>query len=163
LRRCGAAIGCAIAALAAISSCYAADSAAPQYTEGAATFAANCAVCHGAAGAGTPGLAPPLTSYPARYAALAEGRRQLVLTVLYGMFGSISVEQQKFNFKMPDFARLDDRTLATVLNFIVFDLAHAPSATMLLAAPEIAAERSHALDGAAVREHRTSVLGSIGG
>ncbi len=161
--------GCTLSALAlalalcAISPCSAGESAMPQYADGAATFAANCAVCHGSAGAGTPGLAPPLTSYPARYAAQPEGRRQLALTVLYGMYGSISVDQQKYNFKMPDFSRLDDRVLAAVLDFVVFDLGHAPVTTPALGAEEIAAERDHPLDGAAVREHRATVVESIGG
>ena len=119
----------ALALWAAAGCCSAAESPAPQYPDGAATFAANCALCHGAAGAGQPALAPPLTSYPARYASQAQGRRQLALTVLYGMFGGISVGAQKFNFKMPDFSRLDDGTLAAVLNFVVFDLAQAPSDT----------------------------------
>ena len=71
-------------------------------------------MCHGAQGPGTPSLAPPLTADPARYAAIAEGRRQLAMTVLYGMFGDIDVEQKHYDFKMPDFSQLDDATLAAV-------------------------------------------------
>lgn len=139
-----------------------ADPAPPHYPDGAATFAANCAVCHGAKGAGQPSLAPPLTSYPARYAADAEGRRQLVMTVLNGMFGGIDVEQKHFDFKMPDFAHFDDATLAAVLNFVIFDLAHAADGTRPLSPTEIGAERSHPVDGAAVREHRAKVLAALG-
>jgi mono/diheme cytochrome c family protein len=135
----------------------AAEAAAPQYPEGAASFQANCAVCHGPAGAGLPSLAPPLLSYPARYAASDEGRRQLAMTVLYGMFGEITVEDKHYDFKMPDFVRLDDATLAATLNFVVFDLDHAPTSLKPLSGADIAAERAHALDGAAVREHRKSV------
>jgi mono/diheme cytochrome c family protein len=149
--------------LLAISPAPAAESAAPKYADGSATFAANCAVCHGAAGAGTPALAPPLTGYPARYAMLPEGRRQLALTVLYGMYGSITVEQKSYNFKMPNFSHLDDRVLAAVLNFVVFDLGTAPATTPPLDAAEIAAEREHGQDGAAVREHRATVIGMMGG
>jgi len=58
---------------------------------------------------------------------------------------------------MPDFARLDDATLAATLNFVVFDLAHAATDVKPLTAEEIAAERAHPLDGAAVREHRKSL------
>jgi mono/diheme cytochrome c family protein len=125
-------------------------------------FQANCAVCHGAKGAGTPSLAPPITSYPARYAATEAGRKQLAITVLNGMFGGIDVEQKHFDFKMPDFTRFDDATLATVLNFVVFDLAHAGDDTKPITAEEVAAERSHPLDGAAVRERRTKLLPSLG-
>lgn len=135
----------------------AADAAEAAYPAGAATFQANCAVCHGPAGAGLPSLAPPLLSYPARYAASAEGRRQLAMTVLFGMFGDITVEGKHYAFRMPDFGQLDDPTLATVLNFVVFDLAHAGAEVKPLAAADLAAERAHALDGAAVREHRKAV------
>ncbi len=135
----------------------AAQAADPQYPDGAANFQANCSVCHGAAGAGLPSLAPPLTSYPARYAASPEGRRQLAMTVLYGLFGDITVEDRHFDFKMPDFSRLDDATLAATLNFVVFDLGHAPASVKPLTPADIAAERDHPTDGAGVREHRKSV------
>jgi mono/diheme cytochrome c family protein len=134
---------------------------APAYPQGAAAFQANCAVCHGAAGAGVPSLAPSLSSYPARFAANAEGRRQLAMTVLYGMIGDITVGEAHFNSQMPDFARLDDAALATILNFVVFDLAHAPAEVKPLTPDEVAAERAHAMDGAAVREHRKSL--ALGG
>ena len=114
-------------------------------------------MCHGAQGGGLPSLAPPLTSYPARYAASAEGRRQLAMTVLYGLFGDITVDDKHFDFKMPDFSRLDDATLAATLNFVVFDLGHAPAGVQPLSAADLAAERAHPLDGAAVREHRKTV------
>jgi mono/diheme cytochrome c family protein len=142
--------------------CLAADPPVPRYADGAATFQANCAVCHGAKGAGQPSLAPPLTSYPVRYASIAEGRRQLAMTVLNGMFGAIDVEQKHFDFKMPDFSQLDDAVLAAVLNFVVFDIGNAPDGTKPLAAQEIAAERANPQEGAAVREHRAKVLGALG-
>lgn len=133
------------------------DAPAPAYPQGAAGFQTNCAVCHGTAGAGLPALAPPLLSYPARYAASAEGRRQLALTVLYGMYGDVAVEGKHYAFRMPEFGQLDDASLAALLNFVVFDLAHAPASVAPLAPAEIAAERAHPLDGAAVREHRKTV------
>ena len=147
----------AVVSLAAVPAVRAADAAPPAYPAGFSSFQANCAVCHGPAGAGVPALAPPLVSYPARYATSLEGRRQLALTVLYGMVGDISVEDKHYNFQMPDFARLDDATLVATLNFVVFDLGHAPADVKPLTAGDIAAGRGHALDGAAVREHRKSV------
>lgn len=127
------------------------------WPQGAAAYQSNCSVCHGPAGAGIPSLAPPLSSYPARFAASPEGRRQLAMTVLYGMFGDITVGESHFNAQMPDFARLDDATLAATLNFVVFDLAHAPADTKPLTPDDIAAERAHPLDAAAVRAHRKSL------
>jgi hypothetical protein len=79
------------------------------------------------------------------------------MTVLYGLFGDITVDDKHFDFKMPDFSRLDDATLAATLNYVVFDLGHAPAGVQPLSATDIAAERAQPLDGAAVREHRKTV------
>jgi hypothetical protein len=133
----------------------------PRFADGAAVFQSNCAVCHRANGAGTPGLAPPLTEYPPRFVVTPEGRRQLALTVLFGMYGDIVVGDRHYNFKMPEFTRLDDATLAVTLNFVVFDLGHAPADATPLTAAEFAAERPRALDGSAVREHRTEVVAKL--
>ena len=134
----------------------------PRFADGAAAFQANCAVCHRGNGAGTPGLAPPVIEYPPRFVATPDGRRQLAWTVLFGMFGDITVGDRHYNFKMPEFARLDDATLAAALNFVIFDLGHAPADAAPLAAAELAAERAKALDGSAVREHRAEVVAKLG-
>lgn len=84
------------------------------------------------------------------------------MTVLYGMFGDVVVEQNHYNFKMSEFPQFDDDTLATVLNFVIFDLGHAGQDTKPLAASEIAAERSKPLDGTAVHAHRATVLAALG-
>jgi mono/diheme cytochrome c family protein len=149
-------------ALAGASRSLAADPVEPRYAEGGTIFQANCAVCHGAKGLGQPSLAPPLASYPARYATIAEGRRQLAITVLNGMFGGIDVESKHYDFKMPEFSQLDDAALAAALNFVVFDLGHASEGTKPLQPEEITAERAHPLEGTAVREHRAKVLSALG-
>jgi mono/diheme cytochrome c family protein len=143
--------------LAACAASSAAEPASPAYPAGLAAFQANCAVCHGPGGAGVPSLAPPLLSYPARYAAGAEGRRQLAMTVLYGMVGEIAVEGHHYDFSMPSFSQLDDATLAAALNFVVFDLGHAPATVRPIAQGELAGERNHPLDPAAVHAHRKRV------
>ena len=129
-----------------------------RYPDGAAVFQANCAVCHRANGAGQAGLAPPLLRYPARYVESTEGRRQLVLTLIYGMFGEIVVEDHHFNFKMPEFSRFDDATIAATVNYVVFDLGRAPATAEPLRPEEVARERTLALGGDAVRHHRAQVL-----
>src|ERR1700722_13091804 len=136
--------------LGAASPCLAGDAATSAYPAGEEAFHANCAVCHGPNGAGQPSLALPLLILPSRYASIAEGRRQLSMTVLNGMFGAIDVDGKRFDFKMPQCEQLDDATLAAVLNFVVFDLDNAPKDTKPLTAAEIAAERSNPQDGAAV-------------
>jgi mono/diheme cytochrome c family protein len=133
----------------------------PRFADGAAAFQANCAVCHRANGAGTPGLAPPVTEYPPRFLATPEGRRQLAMTVLFGMYGDIVVGERHYNFKMPEFTRLDDATLAATLNFVAFDLGHAPASAAPFGAAELAAVRPQAVDGSAVRDHRAEVISKL--
>jgi hypothetical protein len=48
------------------------------------------------------------------------------------------------------------------LNFVVFDLGHVAEETPRMTAKEIAAERSHPMNGSAVRAHRASVLAALG-
>jgi mono/diheme cytochrome c family protein len=149
-------------AIAALEPGSATDTVAARYADGAASFQTNCVVCHGHDGAGQPSLAPPLTNYPARYVSTAEGRRQLAMTVLYGMFGDITVEQKHYNFKMPEFGKLSDDSLAAVLNFIVFDLGHAPADSTPMSPADIAAARAQAASGDAVRQHRAALLIGLG-
>jgi mono/diheme cytochrome c family protein len=160
LRWCGALLACA--AMATLQPIQADDNGSVRYPAGVASFQSNCVVCHGRAGAGTPSLAPPLTNYPARYVGVPEGRRQLAMTVVYGMFGDITVEQKHYNFKMPDFSRLSDDALAAVLNFVVFDVAHASDDATPLSAAEIAAERNQPEVADAVRQHRAALLVALG-
>jgi mono/diheme cytochrome c family protein len=152
----------ACGAMTALQPIQASDNGSVRYSAGAASFQSNCVVCHGRNGAGTPSLAPPLTNYPARYIGVPEGRRQLAMTVVYGMFGDITVEQKHYNFKMPEFAKLGDDVLAAVLNFVVFDLAHASEGSTPLSAAEVAAERSQPAVADAVRQHRAALLVTLG-
>ena len=139
-----------------------AASAADHNEVGQASFEASCAVCHQASGAGNPALAPPLLNYPAHYATSAEGRRQLAMTLLYGLYGDVVVEDKHYNFKMPSFTQLDDETIAQTLNYVVFELAHAPASVAPFTAAEVAVVRATPASGADVRAHRSAVLQSLG-
>jgi len=139
----------------------AAEDAPVRFPEGATTFQANCAVCHRANGAGTPGLAPPVKAYAPKFIATPVGRAQLAMTVLYGMYGDIVVDERHYNFKMPEFSRFDDATIAAVLNYVAFDLGGAAPGTPVLSASDIAEQRARPVDGDAVRQHRALAIGSL--
>lgn len=133
-----------------------------QFGAGKTVFDGKCAVCHQAGGKGQDGLAPPLTALPGRYATNAEGRKQLGLTVLNGMFGAITLDGKTYNFKMPSFRTMSDEELASVLNYVVFDLSAKHDGAKPLTAAEIKALRATEMDGAQVREHRDVALKSLG-
>jgi len=162
MRRPAGAALLALTLLAAMQPIDASETGELKYPDGAASFQANCAVCHGRNGAGQPSLAPPLTSYPAHYIGDPEGRRQLAMTVLYGMFGDITVEQKHYNFKMPEFGKLSDDALSALLNYVVFDLAHASDDSPALSAAEIASVRGQPVGADAVRQHRAALLTTLG-
>lgn len=96
-----------------------------NHVAGKTAFDANCAVCHQAGAVGMEGLAPPLTDFPAIFSAHKAGRKHLISTVLYGMDGPITVGGHHYNFKMPNFSRLSNRELVSILNYLVFDVDHA--------------------------------------
>ncbi|SFI13300.1 c-type cytochrome [Paraburkholderia megapolitana] len=130
---------------------------------GKTIFAARCAVCHQADGRGMDGLAPPLTDYPARYVTVAPGRKQLIQTVLNGMYGDVAVGAKHYNFRMPSFASLSDSDIANVLNYVAFDLAAKKGSKALPLRPEdVHALRAEALDGEQVRQRRNAFLPSLG-
>ena len=92
------------AALAGPSRSLAADPVEPQLCRGRDDLSGRTARCATAPRAwAQPSLAPPLTSYPARYATIAEGRRQLAITVLNGMFGGIDVDVEALRFQNAGF------------------------------------------------------------
>ncbi|AWV02300.1 cytochrome c [Burkholderia sp. JP2-270] len=133
-----------------------------HYPAGKSLFDAQCAVCHQAGGKGQDGLAPPLTEYPGRYAAVEAGRAQLVETLLHGMFGEIKVHDKSYNFKMPSFASASDDDIAHVLNYVVFDLDAQRGSAKPFTAAEIRAARAKEMDGTAVHAQRAVVVKELG-
>ena len=82
--------------------------------DGKALYAAQCAACHQATGAGLPGVFPPLDG-----SEWVQGEpRVLANILLHGITGEIEVEGQKFNGQMPSFAQLSDAELAGVASYI---------------------------------------------
>jgi mono/diheme cytochrome c family protein len=81
-------------------------------------FAQRCAMCHQANGAGLPGQFPRLSGRAATLAQSPAGRHYLVLVMLHGIVGSITVDGQPIAGLMPSMAALPDADLAAILNHI---------------------------------------------
>lgn len=64
---------------------------------GSVVFGANCATCHGSAGAGQPGAIPPLAGNP-----MVTGDAAKVIAVVNnGLTGPVTVKGQTYNGQMP--------------------------------------------------------------
>ena len=82
--------------------------------DGKALYAAQCAACHQATGAGLPGVFPPLDG-----SEWVQGEpRVLANILLHGVSGKIEVAGQSFDGMMPAFAQLSDAEIAGVLTHI---------------------------------------------
>ena len=82
--------------------------------DGKALYAAQCAACHQATGAGLPGVFPPLDG-----SEWVQGEpRVLANILLHGIIGEISVKGTKYQGAMPSFAQLSDAELAGIASFI---------------------------------------------
>jgi len=84
-------------------------------TAGASVYTANCAGCHGATGAGQPGIFPPLAKNP-----VVNGPAVKVITIVdHGLNGSINVEGGTYNGVMPPWkGNLTPAQIADVLTYI---------------------------------------------
>lgn len=91
--------------------------------DGAAIYK-RCAACHLPTGAGVPGAYPPLGADFAKLASSAPGRRYLILAVLKGVSGPITVAGKPFSGVMPA-QSLDDESAAAVLNHVASKVAKA--------------------------------------
>jgi len=77
-----------------------------------------CAACHTATGAGVPGAYPPLRGEVRALAAKPAGRRYLVLAVVKGLSGPLTVEGKTYRNFMPAQGGLDNAAVAAVLNHV---------------------------------------------
>ena len=82
--------------------------------DGAAIFAANCASCHQATGAGLPGVFPPLDGSEWVHGS----SKVLANIVLHGINGEINVKGTSYKGLMPSFQQLSDAELAAVASYI---------------------------------------------
>lgn len=99
-----------------------AASTAGEAPSGAAVYAANCASCHQANGAGLRGAFPPVAGHAADLV-VGQGRDYLLLVLLHGLQGSIEVDGVSYGGVMPAWPNLTDEELALVANHVVVDLA----------------------------------------
>jgi len=82
---------------------------------GATVFSANCAGCHGAAGAGQPGVFPPLANNPY----VTGDAKAVIHTVDYGLSGPVKVGDATYNGQMPAWkGNLTDAQIADVITYI---------------------------------------------
>ncbi len=82
--------------------------------DGKALYAAQCAACHQATGAGLPGVFPPLDG-----SVWVQGEpRVLANILLHGITGEITVKGNKYQGAMPAFPQLSDAELAGIASFI---------------------------------------------
>jgi cytochrome c oxidase subunit II len=123
--------------------------------DGARVYAANCASCHGAEGAGIRGAFPPMAGHAADIAARDGGRDYLVDAMLYGLMGPIVVDGVSYNGVMPAWGQLSDADIAAVLDHIV---GLGGPAAEPFTADEVAAQRGRGLSAADVLTIRQQVL-----
>jgi ubiquinol-cytochrome c reductase cytochrome b subunit len=82
---------------------------------GAPVYASNCAGCHGAAGAGQPGVFPPLANNPY----VTGDPKAVIHTLNYGLNGAIKVGDASYTGMMPAWkGNLTPQQIADVINYI---------------------------------------------
>ena len=105
-------------------------------SDGTTIFAARCAACHQATGAGLPGVFPPLAG-----SNWVNGRdTTMIQIVLHGIQGSLTVNGVTYNGAMPTFgAQLSDAEIAAVLTHV---RSHWGNTAGAVGAQEVIAQRA---------------------
>lgn len=75
-------------------------------------YSTNCSSCHGAAGAGTPSVFPPLAHDPI---VTAKDPKDQILTVLHGLHGKV-IHGTTYAGQMPPFPQLTDDDIAAIID-----------------------------------------------
>lgn len=119
-----------------------------------ATIFNRCAACHTKTGAGVPGAYPPLNADFRTLANSPNGRKYLVLAVIKGLNGPITVEGKPYRGMMPA-QGLDDASTAAVLNHVGGQIAKAGPAFKPFAEAEVAKVRK---DGTALSSAQVAAL-----
>ncbi len=84
-----------------------------QLTRGKLSYLQHCVICHQSGGQGSPGAFPPL----AKSDYLMGDKQRVILALVQGLSGPITVNGVKFNGTMPP-ATLDDQKVADVLTYV---------------------------------------------
>jgi mono/diheme cytochrome c family protein len=120
---------------------------------GSRIYAANCAACHQAGGAGVPAAFPPLAGHFPDLLKRTDGRSYVGKVLLFGLEGEISVKGNTYAGAMPAWSALSDNDIAAVLNYVsnAWDNGQSlPSGFKPFTADEIKALRSPELTSAAI-------------
>lgn len=109
-------ISCVLLLGSSVSSAFAADS-------GQALFANTCAACHGEAGVGTPGLAPPLQNPELWQRLGSKGNEYIAGVMTAGMSGTITVAGTKYRaMVMPPQSMIPSEDLAKIAEYVLVTL-----------------------------------------
>lgn len=101
-----------------------------------------CAACHLPTGAGVPGAFPPFGADFATLVKAPAGRRYVILGVIRGISGPITVGGKPYRGVMPAQAGLDDEAIAAVLNHVAMAIAKAGKGFVPFTIAEVAKARS---------------------
>lgn len=106
---------------------------------GATLYEQHCSVCHQQGGVGVPGAFPRLAGRVGKLVTVPAGRKVVVLAVLHGMAGKLTVDGEGLIGVMTPFPQLTDAQIATVLNYVA-QLGHLSPKPLTVT--EVAAVRS---------------------
>ncbi len=127
---------------------------------GSGLYAKVCVACHQEDGRGVPGVYPPLADHVGRFVGLPAGRAYLSRVLMYGLFGSIRVEDRPYNGLMPPQPAFSDAEIAAVLNYALTELSQdrLPADLVPFDADEVAGHRAPKASFSQMKKEREAVL-----
>lgn len=87
--------------------------------DGQASFLKHCSLCHQADGQGIPGTFPRLMGRAGQIASTPDGATFIAQVLLWGMSGTVTVDDLPVTGAMPGVAHLSDEELAGIVAYLV--------------------------------------------
>ncbi|MDQ6434412.1 cytochrome c [Mesorhizobium sp. LHD-90] len=130
----------------ALAAAFAALAATSGAADDAVLFAKHCGACHGKAGVGVPGLAPPLAMAEWAKAGKPDSRDYVPAVVLNGLSGKLTAAGRTYRSVMPPQKQRSDEDIATLANYVLAALNAAPADFKPLTAADVATLRATKTD-----------------
>ena len=132
--------------------------------DGRELFAEVCAPCHQEDGRGVPGVYPPLAGHIGPFVGIPAGRGYLARVLMYGLFGSIRVENRPYKGLMPPQPAFSDAQIAAVLNYALTELNsdRLPADFAPLTSEEVGGYREPKASFSKMRKEREALLEKLG-
>lgn len=135
-------------------------SASPALADGKASYIKHCSLCHQADAQGIPGTFPRLMGRVGQIGATAEGAAFMAQAILWGMSGTITVDDVPLTGVMPGVPHVSDEEILSIVDYLATEDGAVKNATVFTLDTVKAARAAGRVPQAATNARRQELFAS---